>query len=74
MKTYKIYHRGTEINKIENEFQFGLFEDDFVYCSNGFVAAINRGLEPTSEITEEWHHSFVIDSEYGFKAQKTYFA
>lgn len=73
MTTYKIYHRGTEINKIENEFDFGLFDDDFVYCSNGFVAALNRGMQPTNEITDEWHHYFVKDADYGFKAQKIYF-
>lgn len=69
----KIFHRGTEINKIENEFPKLFGYDDFIYVSNGFLNATQRGLTPTSDVNHEFHHYFVKDPEYGFKAQKIYF-
>lgn len=73
--TTTFFHRGTEIVKIENDF-FGLnqdFNEDFIYVSRGFKAAIERGLEPTTEMTDEWHHYFVKDEDYGYKAKKIFF-
>lgn len=57
----RIQHRGTEIVKIENELPLnnGIFEDDYIYCSCGFLKALNSGLLPTQEFTTEWHHFFI---------------
>lgn len=75
-----ISYRGTEINKIENEWfslreemvkndHEGLFQDDYVYVSNGFKSAVEKGLTPVEIIDipsyDEWHHIFVkIDSSF----------
>lgn len=66
-----INHRGSQVFKLENEFT--IFESDFIYVSLGFIAAIKRGLEPTNEKANEWHHIFVKDAEYGLKAEKINF-
>ncbi|MFA6336058.1 MAG: hypothetical protein WCX48_11025 [Bacteroidales bacterium] len=66
------YRRGTEILKIENEFLLNL-DEDFIYVSRGFVHALEIGLKPVLFQTQEWHHLFVKDDEYGFKAEKIYF-
>jgi hypothetical protein len=77
----KIYHRGTEINKInvwdnEDIFEAKGFDPlticidlgnggDFIYVSNGFVCGMNQ--EETT--IGEWHHYFV-KTEDGFEAEK----
>lgn len=43
-------------------------EEDTILVSNGFVCAINEGKVPTNEMTSEFHHVFVKDAEYGYKA------
>ncbi len=58
--------------KIENEFLLNL-DNDFIYVSRGFVHALEAGLTPCFKQTSEWHHLFVKDDEYGFKAEKIYF-
>jgi hypothetical protein len=75
MNSQSFYHRGTEILKIENEFILDNenFQQDFIYVSRGFVNALCRDLVPVLEITNEWHHFFVKDDEYGWKANKIYF-
>lgn len=79
----KISYRGTEINKIENEWFSlredlvkndieGIFQDDFVYVSNGFKYAVENGLNPVEMIDrpsfDEWHHIFV-KCDSGFEAR-----
>ena len=67
----KIFHRGTEINKInvwdnEDVFEAKGFDpfticmelgggDDFIYVSNGFV----HGMSQEENTPGEWHHYFV---------------
>lgn len=73
----RIYHRGTTIVKIENEvYQNGLldiFSDDFIYCSLGFLNALNRGLVPTTKYTEEFHHYFEKQNDGTFECKKINF-
>jgi preprotein translocase subunit YajC len=70
-----IFHRGTEIHKIENQFSLKNedFQDDNIYVSRGFISALKRGSIPTDDTTSEFHHYFVKDAERGFKAKKIYF-
>ena len=75
MKTIKtIYHKGHTINLIENDY-FNIIEseDDNILVSNGFMCAINDGKLPTNETTSEYHHIFVKDAEYGYKAKEINF-
>lgn len=76
MKTQSIYHRGTEILKIENLILIDHedFQDDFIYVSRGFFHALELGLTPITGKSNEWHHYFVKDEEYGFDARKIYFS
>jgi hypothetical protein len=75
----RINHRGTEIVKIENELSFEFilsnddFSEDYIFVSRGFLNALKSGLTPTNDITSEWHHYFVKDSDYGYRAEKIYF-
>lgn len=84
MKTLKIQHRGTEINKIQfSEIESYLIdlglnadvvfaqiadENEFVYVSNGFVS----GLKKEAVEAGEWHHFFVKDGN-SFEARKMQF-
>lgn len=79
MKVQKIFHRGTEINKMQfseaehslecmgidlNEaFDKMADEKEYIYISNGFLASLKR------EVVEqgEWHHFFFGND---FKASK----
>ena len=85
MEVTKIYHRGTEINKIQfSEIEYLLEEKnidvmdafeqmadskEFVYISNGFLT----GLNADEADFNEWHHFFKKDADGNFEADKFYF-
>ena len=85
MKSQKVHHRGTEMNKIQfseieeylkekglnvNEaFEILADEKEFIYVSNGFL----HGLEKHENEQGEWHHFFKKDLDGNFEAVKYYF-
>lgn len=85
MKTFKIHHRGHEINKIffwdleylfeekgfdiNNIYSLMVDEKEYVYVSNGFI----KGLDRKEVENGEWHHYFKKDGNGDFDAFKLNF-
>ena len=85
MKTFKFFHRGSEINKIQfseiedlllekgfnidDLFEIMADEDENIFVSNGFL----RGLNASENEEGEYHHYFKKDKYGSFDAFKLNF-